>query len=102
MACAQYCIFIMCGYLLRYAPLVIASFVILVLLWNTSFDVIKRRFFLFAGTFTGKYEQSGGRSGFSFAAGILNLTFLAKNRRLAIRISTMIKPPARHSFYAGS
>lgn len=48
MACAQYCIFILCGYLLRYAPLVIASFVILVLLWNTSFDVIKRRFFRFA------------------------------------------------------
>jgi len=73
MAGAQYCIFIMWGYLLIYAPLVIASFVILVLLWNTSFAVIKRRFFRFAGTFTGKYEQSGSRSGFSFAAGIMNL-----------------------------
>lgn len=50
----QYCIFIMWGYLLRCAPLVIASFVILVLLWNTSFDVIKRRFFRFAGKFTGE------------------------------------------------
>ncbi|WP_454878821.1 hypothetical protein [Serratia inhibens] len=74
MAGAQYCIFIMCGYLLRYAPLVIASFVILVLLWNTSFDVIKRRFFRFAGTLTGKYEQFGGRSGCSTAVGIMNRT----------------------------
>lgn len=55
----QYCIFIIWGYLLRCAPLVIASFVILVLLWNTSFDVIKRRFFRFAGKFTGEDEHPG-------------------------------------------
>ncbi|MEE4448653.1 hypothetical protein [Serratia sp. C2(2)] len=77
----QYCIFIMWGCLLRYAPLVIASFVILVLLWNTSFGVIKRRFFRFAVTFTRKYEQSGGRSGFSTAAGIImNRTSLYSHR----------------------
>ncbi|OJT42329.1 hypothetical protein BSR04_09520 [Serratia plymuthica] len=83
----QYCIFIVWGYLLRCAPLVIASFVILVLLWNTSFDVIKRRFFRFADKFTGEDEHPGGRSGFATAAGIINrASFLRKNRRLTIKI----------------